>query len=154
MWLVHILPLLCYSSWGSKHGFQLEETSLWKYCLSFERLKWSYSSIITQCSLTTIVHWLPISLVFTVYFYESISTLDLWFKLIAYTNNNVEEAKLLKVEVAGAARNPPPVPTVKTLAKFPVLQKERDFVGYFIFGKAISWSTCWNIKLFPPLGTL
>lgn len=62
----------------------------------------------------------------------------LQFKLIVYTNSNVEEAKLLKVEVAGAARNPPPVSTVTTLAKFPVLQKELDFVGYFIFGKAIT----------------
>lgn len=139
---------------GFKIRLSLKETWLWKYCLLFERLKWSYSSIITQCSLTTIVHWLAISLVFRVYCYKSISTLDLWFKVIAYTKNTAEEAELLKVEVAGAARNPPPLPTVKTFAKFPVLQKELDFVGYLIFGKAISWNTCWNIKLFPPLGTL
>lgn len=44
----------------------------------------------------------------------------------------------LAAEVVGAARNPPPVPIVRTYAKFPVLQKELDFVGYFIFGKAIS----------------
>lgn len=71
-------------------------------------------------------------------FYESIRTFDPWFKRTAYTNNSVEEAELLKVAVAGAAGNPPPVPTVKTSAKFPVLQKELGFVGYFIFGKAIS----------------
>lgn len=153
IWITHNLPLLCYCSWGSKYSFQLKETSLWKYWLSFERVKWSYSSIITQSSLTTIVFWLAISLVFAVYFCESISTPDLWFKLIAYTNNNAEEAELLKREVTGAARNPLPVPTVKASEKFPVLQKELDFVGYFIFGEVISWNTCWIFKLFPPLGT-
>lgn len=33
MWIVHILPWLFYSSWGSKFVFHLKETSQWKYYL-------------------------------------------------------------------------------------------------------------------------
>lgn len=52
------------------------------------------------------------------FFDESMSTVDLWFKLIVYTNSNLREPKLLKVETAGATKNSPPVPTVKILANF------------------------------------
>lgn len=85
-----------------------------------------------------------------VYFYESIRTLDLWFKVIAYNNNNVQQTELLKTELADTARDPPSLLTANTSAEFPIVQEDFDFVGYFIFGKAISW----KIKLFPPLGIL